>query len=115
MSKRCFGCFRKNIELKKCINHEYCEECFPKDEIEKEDIINKPNHYHGVGIDPISLGEKIFTEEEMLGFYKMNVLKYRMRAGKKEGNSEEQDLKKAEFYEKKIKDVYNERVHCKGK
>ncbi|AZU99756.1 hypothetical protein DK2_00003 [Bacillus phage DK2] len=70
--------------------------------IEKEDVINKPNHYHGTGIDPISIGEIMFTKEEMNGFYKMNMLKYWYRAGKKDGNSKEQDLKKYEFYRKKL-------------
>ncbi|QWT50645.1 hypothetical protein DLn1_00002 [Bacillus phage DLn1] len=67
-----------------------------------EDIINKPNHYHDNGIDPISIGKSILTKEEMNGFYKMNMIKYWYRAGKKENNSKEQDLEKYEFYRKKL-------------
>jgi len=121
MEFRCCNCCCL-ISLNRLNESGYCKLCDPKEKEDiieklekqylKEDIINKPNHYHSNGIDPIGIGEKIFTEDEMLGFYKMNVLKYRMRAGKKEGNSEEQDLLKAEFYEKKIKDVYNARIHC---
>lgn len=105
MVKRCFGCFRTNVILKKCIDHEYCVDCFPED---KEDIINKPNHYHGGGVDPISIGLSILTKEEMQGFYKMNMIKYWYRAGKKEGNSQEQDIKKYEFYKKKLEELINE-------
>ncbi|AZU99708.1 hypothetical protein DK1_00004 [Bacillus phage DK1] len=89
-----------------CIKHRWfnnelpCIYCKP----EREDVINKPNHYHGAGIDPISIGENIFTKEEMNGFYKMNMLKYWYRAGKKDGNSKEQDLNKYEFYRKKLEE-----------
>lgn len=87
-----------------------CKRCSGTSEIifennimkEKEDVINKPNHYHDNGIDPISIGEMLFTKEEMNGFYKMNMLKYWYRAGKKDNNSKEQDLKKYEFYKKKL-------------
>jgi len=108
---KCNICRKENFECKE--RDDICQECYNREKPRlSDDIINKPNHYHSNGIDPIGIGEKIFTEDEMLGFYKMNVLKYRMRAGKKEGNSEEQDLLKADFYEKKIKDVYNARIHC---
>jgi len=70
----------------------------------KDDVINKPKHYHECGVDPISIGEKIFSKEEMNGFYKMNMLKYWYRAGKKEGNSKEQDLEKYNFYKKKLEE-----------
>lgn len=79
-----------------------CEKCIKNDE---EDIINKPNHYHDSGIDPISIGESILTKEEMNGFYKMNMIKYWYRAGKKDGNSKEQDLKKYEFYKNKLENM----------
>ncbi|QOR56254.1 nucleotide kinase [Bacillus phage DLc1] len=80
--------------------------CFPCHEsLRKEDIINKPNHYHGDGVDPISIGETILTKEEMQGFYKMNMIKYWYRAGKKDGNSKEQDLKKYEFYKNKMENM----------
>lgn len=79
-----------------------CESCKRGDY--KEDIINKPNHYHDSGIDPISIGESILTKEEMNGFYKMNMIKYWYRAGKKENNNKEQDLKKYEFYRKKLEE-----------
>ncbi|AZU99802.1 nucleotide kinase [Bacillus phage DK3] len=85
-----WGCYKNYLEK---IKEKYKE---------KEDVINKPNHYHEAGIDPITIGEKIFTKEEMNGFYKMNMLKYWYRAGKKDGNSKEQDLEKYEFYRKKL-------------
>lgn len=99
MEFRCSNCCR-TISLEQFNRRGYCVDCFKG--VKKEDIINKPNHYHNNGIDPISIGEIIFTKEEMNGFYKMNMLKYWYRAGKKDNNSKEQDLEKYEFYKKKL-------------
>ncbi|WCR32915.1 hypothetical protein BC5_0002 [Bacillus phage BC-5] len=104
MGKRCFGCGRNDVNLKKCIDHKYCYKCFPKDELKKEDVKIKHSYYYESGIDPIGVGEKVFTKEEMNGFYKMNILKYSMRAGKKEGNTVNQDMEKIEFYRKKLEE-----------
>lgn len=61
---------------------------------EKEDIINKPNHYHS-GVQPIEAIETNFEELETRGFLKGNVLKYVMRSNKK--GKELEDLKKAQW------------------
>ena len=65
----------------------------------KEDIINKPPHYHSGGIDVIAFAEAQCTHEELRGFYKINVWKYTARAEKKNGL---EDYKKAEFYQNKL-------------
>jgi protein-arginine kinase activator protein McsA len=81
-----------------CTKHKWqsdtqaCQYC----KTENEDIINKPNHYHKGGIDLFSFGEQKFSKEEMHGFYKLNVMKYLTRVGKKDNVV--QDLKKAERY-----------------
>lgn len=87
-----------NEEKHECIEENKCVIS------EKEDIINKPEHYHSNGVDPITIAESMFTKEEMQGFYKVNMLKYWFRAGKKDGNSKEQDLQKYEFYSNKLKE-----------
>lgn len=78
----------------------YCDSDVLKVIKEKEDIINKPNHYHEGGIDPFTYGEANLTSTEMLGFYKMNVIKYLTRAGKKDDMI--QDFKKAQKYMNKL-------------
>lgn len=65
----------------------------------KEDLINKPSHYHSGGIDVITFAESQCTREELRGFYKINVWKYTARAEKKNGL---EDYKKAEFYQKRL-------------
>lgn len=61
-----------------------------------EDQVNRPDHYHSGGIDLFEFGEQKFSKEEMIGFYKLNVMKYLVRAGKKDNVL--QDLKKAKRY-----------------
>jgi hypothetical protein len=67
-----------------------------------EDLINKPNHYHKGGIDVIGFSELQFSKEELKGFYRINGLKYLTRYDRKNGI---QDLEKAEFYIKKLKEL----------
>ncbi len=66
-------------------------------------LISKPSHYNFFGEDTMPTLEKILGTEGYLGFLKGNALKYRFRAGKKKGNSIEQDIAKAVYYE----DLYN--------
>jgi hypothetical protein len=62
------------------------------------DLVNKPPHYTAGGIDFIDFAEaKGLTENA----YLFNVVKYVVRAGKKEGVDPVQDLEKAEFYLKR--------------
>lgn len=55
----------------------------------------KPDYYHKGGIDVISFAKTKLTDEEMRGFYRMNVLKYISRYRDKNGV---EDLKKARGY-----------------
>lgn len=64
---------------------------------EQPDAIN-PSHYNSTKISAFDV-----IDDWKLDFYSGNVVKYIQRAGKKENNSELQDLKKAQRYlEKKI-------------
>ena len=58
-------------------------------------------HYNQLGNDqPILKMLRSFTKEEFVGFLKGNSVKYRSRAGLKEGQSVDKDLNKARQYEK---------------
>ena len=49
-----------------------------------------------------------FNYEELVGWYTMQVLKYLVRAGKKEGESYDKDYKKALDYAKELANLSNE-------
>lgn len=64
----------------------------------QEDVVNRPNHYQLFGnLEVIDAIRELLTPEEFRGYLKGNVLKYRLRAGKKD--NVEQDIKKALKYE----------------
>lgn len=60
------------------------------------------NHYKDMPIQPWSLMEAVLTHEEFRGFLKGNIIKYSMRAGRKEGSD---DAGKAKHYMQKLKEV----------
>jgi len=70
-----------------------------------EDVVNNPQHYkvfpEAEAIDIIS---KVLTTEELKGYLKGNILKYRLRAGHK-GDKLEQDIAKADKYREWLGDV----------
>jgi hypothetical protein len=53
-------------------------------------------------IQPWALMEAVLTPEEFQGFLKGNIIKYAMRAGRKEGSD---DAGKAKHYMQKLKEV----------
>ncbi|MBC1498589.1 DUF3310 domain-containing protein [Listeria welshimeri] len=57
------------------------------------DDISQPSHYTSGGIEPIQ-----YIQSHNMNYEKGNVIKYITRAGKKEGESEIKDLKKAQNY-----------------
>lgn len=63
--------------------------------LSKSDNVNHPSHYGGADNQYEAI--KVIDAWE-LGFDLGNTIKYISRAGKKEGNSEIQDLEKAMFY-----------------
>lgn len=68
---------------------------------EKKEMVNHPEHYGGEDwiYEPVKV-----IEAWNLGWHLGDALKYIARAGKKDGNSELQDLKKAQWYiSRKIK------------
>ena len=67
----------------------------------KDDGVRKPSHYQVFdGVESIELIARSMTVSEFRGFCMGNVLKYRLRAGKKsELATMEKDLNKAAFYQ----------------
>ena len=65
--------------------------------VEAVDMVNKPPHYElWEGTEAFDVIKSILTPEELKGYLKGNVLKYRLRAGKK-GNTQ-QDIDKSNWY-----------------
>ncbi len=61
------------------------------------DAVKQPKHYLIMGEETITIIARSMTFDEWRGYCRGNVLKYRLRAGKKDDES--QDLAKADFYE----------------
>ena len=59
----------------------------------KPDLINHPPHYKSGGMEAIDV-----IEAFDLGFCLGNTVKYVLRAGRKDGESELKDLRKAQWY-----------------
>lgn len=64
---------------------------------------NQAKHYDEhyasmVGLEPIELMQLVLSYDEFIGFLKGNIIKYTMRAGKKQGEAAEKDAAKAKRY-----------------
>lgn len=56
-------------------------------------------HYASMaGLEPIELMQLVLSPAEFIGFLKGNIIKYSMRAGKKQGEAAEKDVAKAKRY-----------------
>lgn len=82
-----------NYECKTCFEH--YEDC-----VCDSNAVHSPSHYMLFdNLESIEVIARTMTVSEFRGFCLGNVLKYRLRAGKKADLANmEQDLKKAEFY-----------------
>lgn len=59
-------------------------------------------HYVDMMIQPWDVMESILTQEEFIGFLKGNIIKYSMRAGRKDGSD---DAAKALHYIQKLREI----------
>lgn len=64
------------------------------------------SHYKDMPMQPWEVMEAVLTPSEFIGFLKGNVIKYGMRAGKKEGSD---DAGKAKHYKQKLAEVMAKR------
>lgn len=69
--------------------------------------VNHPSHYLKNGRECIDVMIEKFGVQAVISFCECNQFKYEWRAGLKEGNSAEQDLAKAAWYENKAKELKN--------
>jgi hypothetical protein len=60
------------------------------------------NHYKDMPIQPWAIMEAVMTPEEFIGFLKGNIIKYSLRAGRKEGSD---DAGKAKHYMEKLNEI----------
>ena len=60
------------------------------------------DHYKTMPMQPWEVMEAVLTPEEFRGFLKGNIVKYAMRAGKKDGSD---DAGKAQHYRQKLAEV----------
>lgn len=68
-----------------------------------DDIQVSGNHYKDMPIQPWHIMEAVLTHDEFVGFLKGNIIKYSLRAGRKDGSD---DAGKAKHYMQKLKEVH---------
>jgi len=67
-----------------------------------DDLQVSGTHYKDMSVQPWAVMELVLTSEEFEGFLKGNIIKYTMRAGRKDGSD---DAGKAKHYMQKLKEV----------
>ena len=72
--------------------------------ITADDLQISGNHYKEMPVQPWAVMEAVLTPEEFRGFLKGNIIKYSMRAGRKDGSD---DGGKAKHYIQKLQEVTN--------
>jgi hypothetical protein len=64
-----------------------------------DDLQVSGNHYKDMPVQPWAVMQAVLTRDEFLGFLKGNIIKYSMRAGRKDGSD---DAGKAKHYMQKL-------------
>lgn len=67
-----------------------------------DDLQVSGNHYKDMPIQPWHVMEAVLTHAEFVGFLKGNIIKYSLRAGRKDGSD---DAGKARHYLQKLREV----------
>ncbi len=75
---------------------------FPEITVTANDRQVGADHYKTMPMQPWEVMEAVLTPEEFRGFLKGNIVKYAMRAGRKEGSD---DAGKARHYKQKLAEV----------
>ena len=70
--------------------------------IKADDLQISGSHYKDMPMQPWHVMEAVLTPEEFKGFLKGNIIKYSMRAGRKDGTD---DAGKARHYAQKLREV----------
>ena len=69
------------------------------------------SHYKDMPMQPWEVMESVLSKEEFIGFLRGNVIKYAMRAGRKEGSD---DGNKARHYQQKLKEVLEDDIYMQA-
>jgi hypothetical protein len=67
-----------------------------------DDLQVSGTHYKDMPIQPWAIMEAVMTYDEFVGFLKGNIIKYSLRAGRKDGSD---DAGKAKHYLQKLREV----------
>jgi len=67
-----------------------------------DDLQVSGSHYKDMPIQPWHVMESVLTHAEFVGFLKGNIIKYSLRAGRKDGSD---DAGKARHYMQKLREV----------
>jgi hypothetical protein len=67
-----------------------------------DDLQISGNHYKDMPIQPWHVMQAVLTHDEFVGFLKGNIIKYSLRAGRKDGSD---DAGKARHYIQKLQEV----------
>jgi hypothetical protein len=70
-----------------------------------DDIQVSGNHYKEMAVQPWAIMQAVLPHDEFVGYLKGNIIKYSLRAGRKEGSD---DAGKAKHYMQKLKEVQSE-------
>jgi hypothetical protein len=70
-----------------------------------DDLQVSGSHYKDMPVQPWAIMEAVLTHEEFVGFLKGNIIKYSLRAGRKDGSD---DAGKAKHYMQKLREVTHE-------
>ena len=74
----------------------------PQDEMRADDKQVSGSHYKDMPIQPWAVMESVLTQSEFIGYLKGNIIKYSLRAGRKEGSD---DAGKAQHYMEKLNEM----------
>ena len=67
-----------------------------------DDLQISVTHYKDMPVQPWAIMEAVLTHEEFVGFLKGNIIKYSLRAGRKDGSD---DAGKAKHYMQKLREI----------
>lgn len=67
-----------------------------------DDMQVSGTHYKDMPVQPWAVMEAVLTHDEFVGFLKGNIIKYSLRAGRKDGSD---DAGKAKHYLQKLREV----------
>lgn len=80
-------------------------------------FVNNPSHYNTTPLDTLEVFIMMNEDrpERIMGALEFNIMKYKDRAGKKEGEVDEKDIKKMMWYQNKYEVLFGSENSLKNK